>query len=268
MKAWLCWLGLLAAGAAAAADDKPLWELGLGGGGLRLPLYRGSDRAHDWLLPVPYYVYRGEILRADRDGARAVLVEHDRLDVDLSLSASPPAKSRDAPVRQGMPDLDAIVELGPKLNATLARSSDWKLQLRLPVRAAFTVDSHPRGIGWSVAPVLNLDAQLPAFDLGLQAGPLWGDRRLHGYFYDVAPAYATASRPEYHAPGGYAGWQATAALSRRSGRLWMGAYLRVDSVAGAAFEPSPLVTSRTQWGGGFALAWVFASSPTLVPADR
>jgi MipA family protein len=259
---------LAAAGSAAAAERKPLWELGLGAGGLRLPAYRGSDHSRNWLLPVPYAVYRGDILRADRKGARALLFEHERVEFDLSLSASAPAKSSDDPARDGMPDLAATVEIGPKLDAVLARGGDWKLDLALPLRAVVTVQSHLRAIGWSATPVINLDARVAGANLGVQAGPLWGDRRLHAYFYDVAPQYATATRPEYHAHAGYAGWQSTVALSRRSGRLWAGAYLRLDSVAGAAFESSPLVTSRRQWSGGLALAWVFATSDTLVSVDE
>ena len=256
-----------AAPVSASTRQLPLWALGLGVGGLRLPHYRGADQAHGWLLPVPYYVYRGKILRADRDGARALLFDGDRFDLDLSLNASAPAKSGDDPARQGMPDLAATLEFGPKLNVVLARAETWKLDLRLPVRAVTTIESHPHGIGWSAAPVLNLDLRLPVLDLGVQAGPLWGDRRLHGYFYDVAPEFATAARPAYRAPGGYAGWQATSGLSRRSGNLWMGGFVRFDSVAGAAFEPSPLVTSRRQWSLGLAVSWVFATSGTMVSVE-
>ena len=58
-----------------AAPAGPLWELGIGAAAVRLPDYRGSDQAHSYLLPLPYVVYRGKILRADRDGARALLLE-------------------------------------------------------------------------------------------------------------------------------------------------------------------------------------------------
>ena len=60
--------------------EQPLWEAGLGIGTLRLPHYRGSDQSHTWVLPVPYVVYRGRIFKADREGARAVLLDADRLD--------------------------------------------------------------------------------------------------------------------------------------------------------------------------------------------
>jgi MipA family protein len=254
--------------AATAAEQRPLWELGVGAGGLRLPAYRGSDRAQGWLLPVPYFVYRGDIFKADRSGARALLVQTGRLDLDVSVSASAPADSDEDPARAGMPDLKATFEVGPKVNVNLARGADWKLDLRIPLRAVSTIESKPRHLGWTVAPVLNVDSRWPGFDLGLQAGPLWGDRRLHRHYYGVDAAYANATRPAYTARGGYAGWQATAAVSRRAGRAWMGAYVRADSLAGAAFEDSPLVTARRSWAAGFVVVWVFAQSATRVPVDE
>jgi len=255
-------LGVGAAGPAAA--DLPLWELGAGVGGLRLPHYRGSDQSNNWLLPIPYVVYRGRILRADRDGARAVLFDGDRLDVDFSVAASAPTKSRDDTAREGMRDLAPTIEIGPKLNLNLARGSGWKVDLRVPLRAVVTLEAKPKHIGWTAAPVVNLDLALASMDLGLQAGPLWGDRRLNAYYYDVAPEFATAARPAYRAGSGNAGWQVTAGASRRVGRMWMGAFVRADSVAGAAFEPSPLVRSRHQFAFGVAVSWVFAVSDRTV----
>lgn len=257
----------LTLGAATARADAPLWELGLGLGALSLPHYRGSDQTHQLVLPVPYAVYRGTIFRATREGARAVLVDSDRVDVDLGVAASPPTRSRDNRARAGMPDLAPTLELGPTVNATLGRGSGWKLDLRLPVHAVFTVQREPQSLGWSASPVLNLDLVKGGWNLGLQAGPLWASRRVNAYVYDVAPAYATATRPAYASGAGYAGWRWIAAASRRAGPLWLGAYLRGDSIAGARFEASPLVRQRQTLSAGLAVSWVFAVSDERVPVD-
>jgi len=264
---------LLLAGAAAtsplpAAADQPLWEAGFGVSSLRLPDYRGSDESRTWVLPTPYVTYRGPVLRADRDGARALLFEDDRFGLDIGVSASPPTESSENRARESMPDLAPTLEIGPRLNATLARGSAWQVDLRLPLRAVITLESQPRSVGWTLAPVIDLDVEWNRSSIGFQAGPLWGDSRQHGYLYGVSPEFATASRPAYRAAGGYAGWQATAGLTRRFGPLWFGAFLRADSVAGAVFESSPLVKSRQNWGGGVALAWVFGESAERVPDDR
>lgn len=255
--------GLLGATMPAHADA-PLWELGLGMAALRLPHYRGADQSRNWLLPVPYAVYRGRILRADREGARALLVDTAPLQIDLSASASAPTSSRDNEARRGMADLDPTLELGPNANLALARGQDWKLELRLPLRAVMTLRAAPRHVGWSATPAINLDVQQQGWNLGAQLSALAGDRRLHGYFYDVTLRDVTPARPAYRAPGGRAGWQATLAASRRVESLWLGAFVRADSLAGAAFASSPLVRQRQTMAFGLGLSWVFAASTQRV----
>ena len=130
-----CALALCALAPTAARADQPLWELGAGAGTLHVPHYRGADQRHHWLLPIPYVVFRGEIFRSDREGTRAVLLDTERFDFDLSVDASPPLKSSDSRARAGMADLAPTLEIGPKLNLLLGKGPGWKLNLRVPVRA-------------------------------------------------------------------------------------------------------------------------------------
>lgn len=265
------WLALpllaLALHALPARADQALWELGLGLGGVRLPHYRGSDQAHTLVLPVPLAIYRGKIFRATREGARAVLLDSERFEVDISVAASAPTQSEDNRARRGMPDLAGTLELGPNLNLTLARGPAWKMDLRLPARAVVSLQSRPQDLGWTLSPVLNLDMQHAGWNIGVQGGPLFGSRRHHAYFYDVAPVYATGSRAAYTAKGGYGGWRLTTGVSRRFGSMWVGGFLRTDSVARAAFEPSPLVRQRMHLSFGLAVSWVLATSAERVSLD-
>ena len=258
---------LLAVAWPQARADQPLWEVGFGASVLRLPHYRGSDQARTWLLPVPFVAYRGEILKADREGARAVLLDTERVDFDISVGATAPTRSDDNDARQGMPDLAATVELGPNLNATLARGAWWKLQLRVPVRAALTIESHPRTIGWLASPNLNLDTRLHDWNASLLAGPLFGSRGFNGYFYDVAPQFATPTRPAYQASAGFGGWRLIASTSRRLGSWWLGGFVSADTVRGAVYDDSPLVRKHGTLAFGFALLWVFAASTERVPDE-
>lgn len=252
--------------AQAESEDKPLWELGVGVGALQLPHYRGSDQSHFWLLPVPYAVYRGDLLKADRDGARATLFNDERSELNISLAASAPTRSEDNRARKGMADLDPTLEIGPAWNYTLLRDDASRIDLRLPLRAAFTVQSSPRHIGWVSNPHVNLDHRWRDWNIGLLAGPLFADRRFHAYFYDVAPTEADVGRPAYRSRAGYAGWQATAALSRQFGDYWLGLFVKADQIAGRTMGDSPLVRERQQVSAGIAMTWVFARSSTLVPS--
>ena len=128
------------------------------------------------------------------------------------------------------------------------------VDLRLPLRASFTVATDPRFIGWQLAPKLNLDVRDPFglrdWNLGVQAGPLFADRRYHDYFYRVDPVFATAQRPTYAASGGFAGTQLLASASKRFERSWFGAFVRYDRLDGATFLASPLVRQRSAFAAG------------------
>ena len=255
----------------ATSTMRPLWELGIGVAGLSLPNYRGSDQSSAYLLPLPYVVYRGTFLKADRDGTRALLLESQRVKVDVSVAASTPARSRDNVARQGMPNLPGTFEIGPNVNITLFGSADQKprLDLRLPLRAAVTLQRSPQFVGTTLSPHLNLDLGGVAggWNLGLLTGPLFADRKYHEHFYGVDAAYATPNRPAYKAHGGYAGWQALAATTRRFGNTWVGGFVRYDSLRGAAFDDSPLVRRHAALTLGFGISWILATSSELVPAS-
>ena len=264
----------LAVPTARASEDMPLWELGAGVAALSFPAYRGSDQTTHFLMPIPYFTYHGKILKADRHGMRGELFGSDRLDLTVSATLSPPAASEDIVARAGIPDLQATFEIGPQLDVTLWRSENRArfLKLQLPLRAAYTLERSPRGIGWVAHPKLNLDiTDIPGLDgwnVGLLAGPLFGDPRQHDYYYGVAPQYATAFRPAYAAPSGYAGMQVLATVSKRFRKAWVGAFVRYDNLAGASFEDSPLVRSQDYFAGGVAVSWIFGESSTRVRVDE
>lgn len=255
------------------AEPLPLWEAGAGIGALSLPDYRGSDTTSTYVLPVPYFVYRGEFLKADREGVRGTLFESDKVEVNLSVNGTLSAKSEDNPARRGMSDLKPTVELGPTVNLKLWHSADRqaKLNFRAPVRTAITIESSPRQIGWLFLPNLHLDvkdpAGLPGWSLGLQSGPVFSTRKYNAYFYSVSPSDATAARPAYSAAGGYSGSQFTMTLTKRFPRYWVGGFVRYDNLAGAVFDDSPLFKKSSGVSAGIAVAWVFSESSRLVNVE-
>ena len=264
---------LACASAMARQRDEPLWEAGAGVATLHLPDYRGSSQSRGYALPVPYFIYHGDFFKSDRHGVRGVLFASDRVDFNLSLGASLPVDSSQSEVREGMPDLRPSIELGPKVDLTLWRTADRRarLDLRLPLRGAVTIESRPRYIGAQFFPHLNLDVEdvggLVGWNLGILAGPVYTDRRYNQYFYSVTPEQATASRPAYDAGGGYGGAQFIVALSKRFRQVWVGGYLRYDTLAGATFVDSPLVTSTRYAAGGIGVSWIFSESSRRVLVD-
>ena len=256
----------------AHAEQRPLWEFGLGVGGIRFPDYRGADRDQNYIVPVPYFVYRGEFLKADRTGVRGLFFNSDRVEVNVGLSASAPVDSSDNPTRFGMPDLKPTIELGPSVDVTLWRtpSRSAKLDLRLPLLVGITVERQPESIGWQFSPRFNLDLRDPAglagWNLGLAAGPIFADKRRHRYFYAVEPQFATAGRPAYEARHGYAGTQLLAAVSKRFPSFWVGGFVRYDTLKNAVFDDSPLTRKDSYFATGIAVSWVFAESSRRVEA--
>ena len=251
---------------------KPLWEFGLGPAALILRDYRGADTSHAYPLPAPYFVYRGTFLQADRDGLKGKIFDQKLVELHISASATPPVRQNAA--RSGMPDLKPTVEIGPAFDTRLWRSSEdrVKFDFILSARAAFSVESSPRMVGWLIDPHLNVDISDPfghaGWKLGLLAGPLFADRRYDAYFYAVEPQYATAERPAYEPKGGYAGTQFLTSLTKRFPRYWVGSYVRYDTLSGAAFAGSPLVKEKSYWSAGVAVAWMITQSTHLVEANE
>ena len=258
----------------AHADQKPLWEFGMGVGGIAFPDYRGSDEMQVYPVPLPYGVYRGKFIKTDRDGVRGELFNREYVELSMSVNGSIPVNSDDNDARRSMPDLKPTLELGPSLDVHLWKAADAsiKLDLILPVRAPITLETSPRSIGWVFAPRLNLDVEnfagMPGWNLGVGGGPVIADEKYHDYYYTVAPRFALPTRPAYDADGGYSGAYAMLSLSKRFPKYWVGAYVRVDSLHGASFDDSPLVRQDYALSGGIGIAWMIAKSKRDVEADE
>ena len=254
----------------AVAELLPLWEAGAGVAAISFPDYRGAARQRNYLLPVPVFVYRGEVFQADRERVRGLLFKNERAELDISINGSVPIGSDNNSVRDGMPDLNPTLELGPSLNVWLAETARTKLALRLPLRAVIASDFRSfQSAGVLANPNLNLDVKAAQrWRVGLVAGVLFADRKYHDHFYGVAPAYARPERPAYRGAGGYSGAQFIAAISRRFEPLWVAGFVKVDVLDRATFESSPLVERRNNVSAGVVVTWVFAQSGTRVERNE
>lgn len=257
----------------AQTEMKPEWEAGAGIAAIDFPMYRGSNERRFFLLPIPYFVYRGETLQINRERVRGLIFRKDSVEMDISVNGSVPAQGSVA--RQGMPDLNPTLEVGPSLNVHLYYSEDKKtnFDLRMPVRGVIASDfKSVQSVGWVFQPQLAVDfrdVEQSGWNIGLVGGPIYADRRYHQYFYNVDPQYATATRPQYTASGGYSGAQFIVASSKRyRDGHWIGGFMKWDSLNGAVFADSPLVKSKQYFTIGFAVTWTIDKSDKMVEVNN
>lgn len=265
--AWLT-LGALLALPAWAQEAQPLWEAGVAVFGVSTPAYPGASDRSSRLLPLPFVIYRGEVLRADQGGVGARLFNSDRLEFDVGFSGALPAHSRDVAARSGMPDLNTLIEFGPRLKILLAQpNAVSRLRLELPLRAVMEVLGGVRRQGTTFEPKLAYEwrALDPRWSHDVSLAAVWGDRRLARYFYEVAPQYATATRAAYTADSGLLltriGYAAT---YKWSNDVRLFGFVREESYRGAANADSPLMQRRSGASFGLGLTWTLGRSETLV----
>lgn len=255
------------AGLAQDGEAQPLWEVGAMSLLMSQQAYPGSGQQLERGLLLPYVVYRGDLLRVDRDnvGLRKILSPDVRL--DLGFAAAFGAGSDEIDARRGMPDLGTLVEFGPRIQWTLARDANhgrWRADF--PLRGVFDATNHFIDKGMALEPELVYQRSARAgWSYGGGLGLLLGDQRLADTLYGVAPAYATPNRSAYTAQAGLIATR----LSLYAGKaftphLRITAFTRVDSVAGAANQSSPLVQKTTGASVGLFITYTMAQSQTLV----
>lgn len=258
----------------AQTEIKPQWEIGAGFAMIDFPVYRGASEHRSYLLPVPYFIYRGDTFQINRASARGLIFRKGRLEMDVSINGSVPAKSKDSIERQGMPDLNLTLEVGPSLNYRFYYSEDKKINfdMRMPLRSATATDfKHLQNVGWLFQPQLALnvrDIDRSGWNLGLVGGLIFTDKRYNSYFYGVGPQYATAMRPAYTASGGYSGTQFIMTLNKHHDGYWTGGFMKWDDLNGAIFVDSPLVKSKQYFTVGFSVTWVLGKSDKMVEVSN
>ena len=255
------------------AGQKPLWEAGIGGFAGAVADYPGSNQYRVRGLPLPFFIYRGDFFRSDTNGPR---LQKSSGIVEWELSGGGSLASNSAGgIRSGMPNLDYLLEVGPKAKITVAKPTDTsRLTVDVALREAISTNFSSR---------LRSQGVLLAPDVAYQGrailGSRWGGRAsieaqfatagLQRYYYEVEPLYARAGRPAYDARAGYLG--ATLALTAfrqvtRSFTVFAG--LGVDNYDGAANVDSPLLRTRNDLGAVVGFAWSIGQSQQDVNRAR
>lgn len=239
-------------------------EAGFGMSVTSVPHYVGSDEAEQFYLPFPYLRYRSEKLTIDRNLIQGNLWQSGHWSLEISLGGAVKVDSDKSQARQGMDDLDFIIEAGPALHYYFlgSRSQGNAMFLELPIRIASSTDFtqagyrgvtfNPRLI-WRREYFINKYEVRPQVSLGLRSA----SSHYHSYIYGVKSDFVTGDRSQYKAEQGYGGWQmgySTAVLWSD----WMAAgFIRYVNISGAVFEDSPLVKTHTSVIAGMVLAYLF-----------
>jgi outer membrane protein len=246
------------------APDLPLWEIGLFGGAASTPAYPGADQRSTRALVLPMVIYRGKVVRADRSGVGARLVNTERVELDLGFALSLPARSEDEGARAGMPDLNSLLEFGPRLKVLLAEpTATSRVRLELPLRVPLELRNGFQRQGLVFEPRVVFEARdaTGKWQADANLGAVFGNARLHRYFYEVAPQYATATRPAYQAGGGLMMTRLGVSLSRSLSPDWrVFGFTRYDNYSHAANLDSPLFRKHSGLSVGAGFTWTIHRS--------
>lgn len=187
----------------------PKFEGGVALGYFHIPRYPGSDENREIYLPLPFFIYRGDVVRADRDGGlRGRFLRGKAYEFDVSVGAAFASDSDENKARAGMPDLDWIGEVGPRLRIFVFRNSLSRLDFNFPVRHVFSTNFTSRwnARGFVFNPELEFRRRT-TFTKNASVVLSWdftsATKELMDYFYTVEASQATATRPAFDAKPGY-----------------------------------------------------------------
>ena len=206
------------------------------------------------------------MVRADRGGLRGFIYDSEKLDLNISISGSLPVNNDDNDAREGMDDLDLMLEVGPTLQYDLYKTEHTLFRADLPVRAAFTFgdDDIGRHQGWTTNPRFYWQHKMDTWTITSTLGPVFSDRRYHGYIYNVGQEFVTEDRSFYQSSSGYTAARFSTGIKRRFDDYFIGAKMSYYDLDGAANIDSPLVKKDDYFAVSLVFAWVFRESEQRV----
>lgn len=269
------WLLLLSFASSAEIGDvvptaKPTQQgakldLGIGLGYSQIPHYIGSSQNHHYTVPYPYVYYRSEHFTLDRRALIASIWQQGAWSLDWSASADFALDSDENAVRQGMPDLAWVAQIGPalKYHYAIGDSGQQHLTTVFALRQAVAIDGFSFDhAGFLFEPGIVYQHSFKwlshQWRLSAQAQLVFADREYMGYYYDVAAPYATANRAEFSAQAGFQSTRLSLGLTFRHHDWWFGGFTRYYNVSGSNIKQSPLVTDQHNLLVGIAVTRIFS----------
>lgn len=253
---------------------RPQWEFGIGAGasyGYDYPASRDTNRR---AIALPFFIYRTPLFRFGGGGVRAVAIEKPRVKLDLSVGGSLNASSDGDGVRQGMPDLDFLFELGPQLEIRLFEhrlpsGAYWQGRFSSELRAVLATDfGSINAQGYVAEAGLGVNLRNLAgsrVDLISALDVTYASERLQDYFYEVAPEFATDSRPVFDARAGYLESNLFLGVAFKPwSRVRIFSGVIKGFYSGAENEDSPLFETVEQTRYALGLVWTIKASDKMI----
>ncbi|MCB9025513.1 MAG: MipA/OmpV family protein [Bdellovibrionaceae bacterium] len=246
---------------------KALYEFGAGAGFFETPYYQGSKQLQRRTIGLPYFIYRGKILKSDREGGtRAEFIKLKNFRLDLSFSGNFSASSSEIAARQGMPDLAWMGAVGPRAVWRLYNSAKYgKVRFHLPLRAAFVTDFKRTGDqGFLFHPNFTYNIDKVFFhwlDFYFRGGTIFADDRYMEYYYEVSPKFVSSTRKLYQAQAGLLETHFDMAAALRLNPRWRLFFgLEYSCFDGVANSNSPLLTARDTASLAVGVVWTLFES--------
>ncbi len=241
------------------------WEFGAGATAVTLPLYPGSSDTKDYLIPFPYLRIQSDYFEID-DGIRGFFFESPNVRLNISGDLGVPVDSNDSKAREGMPDLDATLQIGPSLEFIFAggRRQPREFRLELPIRTVIATDlKSSENLGLVIEPRITYETLRPfktGWSYQISTGVRFSSKDYHAYYYDVPAEFATPQRPEYQSSSGYSGYFLDMSVNWRDNDTMYFVFLRHQNLNGAEFEDSPLVEDKLNYAVGVGIIWIITDS--------
>jgi outer membrane scaffolding protein for murein synthesis (MipA/OmpV family) len=246
-------------------SEKTEWVMGLGLGVFEYHFYPGAKKTKQLIFPVPYFTYRSPSFEIHR-GFKSFLYHGETVVLDVSADFGLPVDSDDTLARQGMPDLDFVLQLGPSLEFLLndRKNSYFDMRFELPLRIAIASDfSYVENIGYLIEPKFSFNHRRQngkGIAQKASIGLKFATQDYHAYYYNVSDEFANATRTTFKSNSGFGGSFAKYRISYKTDDYIYWAFMRYQSLRGAVFEDSSLVLKKDYFFVGLGFSWLFASS--------
>jgi outer membrane scaffolding protein for murein synthesis (MipA/OmpV family) len=279
----ICTIITISFSASAKSEEVPLWLLDANLTAISIDAYPGSNFNRLLVLPFPNFRLNSPYLQTSGAGVNARILNSDKLDIGLTMSASIPTKTKELDVRndRSMPDLDPTIEIGLGLKYTPIKTAAWELYSQFPVRKATGIGladqnelwklQKPIDLGWTFSPRISLTRSFQKEDvtheIDFEVGAKYATKQNMNYFYGIESQFAINGEGEFIAEQGLMNTWVELGWVRKRAKWRFSVSAEYVDLHKAQNLDSPLLVVKDSWVGFMILTYTFAQSDLMVEQD-